>query len=178
MTGLPSTLSRWFGCALQPAWLAGFLGAASALMLAAAAVFEHGFGLAPCLMCLWQRWPHRLAVALAVLVLVASRLGGGGAVQRPLLGLMAASMLAGAGIAFWHAGVEFGWFAGPTACGGAVPLSGDPSAVLDSLLATPAIRCDKVPWSFLGLSMAGWNGLISLTMAGLACYGLLRRTRS
>ena len=159
--------------AIPTRWLAPLLGAGSVFLLLAAAVFEHGFGLAPCIMCLWQRWPHWLVVALGALALACSRSAAGATLTQPLLGLMAMALLAGAGIAFWHAGVEFGILPGPAACGGGVSLAGDTAAVLDNLLAAPVVRCDAVAWSFLGISMAGWNGLISLAMAGLACRGVI-----
>ena len=159
---------------LPPRRLAALLGAGSASLLAAAAVFEHGYGLAPCVMCLWQRWPHWLVAALGAAALTTGRPAWGAPLHRAGLWLAAVALAAGAGVAFWHAGVELGLLPGPAACGGGVALDGDPAAVLDSLLASPPVRCDEVPWSFLGISMAGWNGLISLAMAGLACRGLIR----
>lgn len=160
--------------AVPTRWLAPLIGAGSACMLLAAAVFEHGFGLAPCIMCLWQRWPHWIVVVLGALALAFGRTAAGSSLTRPVLVLMALALLAGTGIAFWHAGVEFGILPGPAACGGGVSLAGDTAAVLDNLLAAPVVRCDAVAWSFLGISMAGWNGLISLAMAGLACKGVIR----
>ena len=161
-------------CAIvRPRLLVPLLGAGSACMLLAAAVFEHGFGLAPCVMCLWQRWPHWIVAVLGALALAFGRTAAGPALTRSVPGLMAAVLLAGAGVAFWHAGVELGLLPGPAVCGGSVSLEGDAAAVLDNLLAAPVVRCDEVSWSFLGISMAGWNGLVSLAMAGLACLGLI-----
>lgn len=167
-------MRRWAGTALRPRWLAALLGAGSASMLLAAAYFEHGLGLAPCVMCLWQRTPHRLVVLLAVISLVLGRSSKDTLYFRSTLWLMAALLLGGAGLAFWHAGVELGWLAGPAVCGGPVASGVDPAEALDKLLAAPVVRCDEVVWSFLGLSMAAWNGVISLTMSGLACYSLIR----
>ena len=167
-------MTRPAGALLQPRLLTVLLGAGSVFMLLAAAVFEHWFGLAPCAMCLWQRWPHRLVAALGALALVAGGAACGPAILRPALGLMSAALLAGAGIAFWHAGVEYGFLPGPAACGGPAGIGGDAAAALDTLLATRPVRCDEAAWSFLGVSMAGWNGLASLAMAGLACRGFVR----
>ena len=94
--------------------------------------------------------------------------------HKILLMLAAAVLLASAGLALWHSGVEHGLLPGPTACSGGLALDGDPAAVLDRLLATPAPRCDEVTWSFVGMSMANWNGIISVAMAGLAVMLLLK----
>ena len=159
-------------CALlRPRALVYLLGAGSASMLLAAAVFEHVFGLAPCILCLWQRWPHWLVVALAVLVFAYRRVLAAGEFHRYALGLMAVALAGGAGVAFWHVGVEAGLLPGPAACAGAA-IGGDASEALDKLLETPPVRCDEVAWSFLGISMAGWNGLASTAMAGLAFAAL------
>ena len=167
-------LPRLATAAIRPQPSAALLGAGSASMLAAAAVFEHGFGLAPCIMCLWQRWPHWLVVFAAVAALLLGRSAKGAMPHRLALGLMAVALLAGAGIAFWHVGVEQGLLPGPAACGGAVTPGLDPAAALDELLETPTVQCDQVAWSVLGLSMAAWNGLISLAMVFLACRSLFR----
>ncbi len=143
-----------------PTLLAGLAAAGSAGMLAGAFAFQHLGGLAPCEMCLWQRWPHALGIALGVLLLVPflreSRI-------LRLLGL--GSMLVGAGIALLHTGVERGWWEGPTECSGGP--GGDLSAdqLLDAIRAAPLVRCDEVAWSMMGLSMASWNGIASVALA-------------
>ena len=165
-----------FSKLMQPMPLMALLTTGSGAMLVAAAVFEHGFGLAPCIMCLWQRWPHRVVILLGLAGMAAGLVMG----RRGSMlfqGLIAAALMTGAGIAFWHTGVEFGILPGPAACSGSVALVGDTASVLDNLLAAPPVQCDKVPWSFLGLSMATWNGLISVVMAGFAIVGMMRRGR-
>lgn len=131
----------------------------SALMLAAALVFQYGGGLAPCPLCIWQRWPHAAAIAIGLVVLAWPKRG------LALLGALV--MLAGALIGLYHAGIEQGWWPGPTTC--TAPDIADLSSeeLLDRILAAPAVRCDDIAWSFLGLSMAAWNAALSLGLAYL-----------
>lgn len=124
----------------------------SAALLAAAFIFQ-AFGYLPCAMCLWQRWPH----AAAVLIGAAALAIPGRAL--PIMGALAAAVTSGIG--FYHAGVEYRWWPGPSSCtgGGGGSLAGD-------LLATDGPRlvlCDQA--TMLGpISMAGWNGLLSLAL--------------
>jgi disulfide bond formation protein DsbB len=134
----------------------------SAALLLGAFAFQYLGGLQPCALCLWQRWPHAAAVVVGILVLIRAR------PSRPLFLLGAAAALATAGIGAFHAGVELGWWEGLQTCstGSIAGLSGadllDPTADVP-----PPARCDAVAWSFAGLSMAGWNALLSLGLAGL-----------
>ena len=158
------------------------LALASGFMLGMAYFFEYGMGLHPCTMCYWQRIPHGIVIAFGLLSLLPL-------LQKkhlPLLGLALAALalLAGSGIAFWHSGVELGLLPGPTACsGGGIRFDGSASALVDQLLAAPPIRCDEVPWSLFGLSMANWNMLITLSMAifasviGLKSFLLISRRK-
>ncbi len=134
----------------------------SFLMLAGAFVFQ-ALGFAPCPLCLWQRWPHAAAVALGALALVLSRGGIGRALA--LAGALAA--LATAGIGLYHTGVERGWWEGPASCSGAGGLGGLSGADLLSLEGPSLVLCTDVAWSMLGLSMASWNALLSLVLAGI-----------
>ena len=86
--------------------------------------------------------------------------------------------MAGAGIAAWHSGVELKILPGPTACSGGIALDGSPAALVDQLLAAPVVRCDEVPWSLFGLSMANWNMLITAAMAILAGAALRQTFKS
>ena len=133
--------------------------AGSLLLLAAALAFQYLGGLAPCPMCVWQRWPHVAAVALGLALLALPR--------RPLAALGALAMLVGAGLGLYHVGVEQGWWRGPTSC--VAPDVGGLSSeqLLESILAAPVVRCDEIAWSLLGVSMAGWNALASLALAVL-----------
>lgn len=141
-----------------------------ALLLAGAYIGEYGLGLYPCEMCLWQRYPHFAAIALALVAGMVAR-------QRPWyrlgLWLAAAAILASGLIGAFHAGVEYGWWEGLTACSMPTLEGDDPlAAILDA----PLVRCDDVQWSLLGISLAGWNFLIS-TAAALTIGWLLLRSR-
>ena len=131
----------------------------SFVLLAGAFVFQ-ALGYAPCKLCLWQRWPHGVAIALGGAVLL---LG-----PRALLAVLGAlSALITAGIGIYHSGVERGFWEGPTSCsGGGDALAGLSGADLLST-ATPntIVMCDEVAWAFAGLSMASWNAVLSLGLA-------------
>lgn len=129
----------------------------SAALLIGAFGSQYIGGLAPCKMCLWQRWPHAAAVVIG---LVALALGW---TRAAWLGAIAA--LATAGIGVFHSGVEQGWWEGPSTCtsGDISRLSAD--ELLDQILTAPLVRCDEIAWAFAGLSMASWNAIISLALA-------------
>ncbi len=131
-------------------------------------------GLNPCEMCYWQRWPHAFAIALAALAFsspAASR------PSRTLVLIAAAAIAASGAIGVYHAGVELGIFDGFTTC--AITTAGDSSNDLfKQIMDAPLVRCDQVQWSFLGLSMASWNALLSLGGAVLITYLAFRRERA
>lgn len=140
---------------------------APAALLAGAYIGQYGFGLFPCEMCWWQRYPHFAALALALLAFVLPPW-----VPVTLAGIAIA--LSGA-IGGFHAGVEYGWWEGVTACtAGTFAKGGDPLA---AILAAPVVRCDVAPWSLFGISLAGWNFLFAFA-AALAIFILLSRGRS
>ena len=116
-------------------------------------------GYPPCKLCVYQRWPHGIGVAIGVVALLIPL------AVLPLLGALAALVTAGIGV--YHTGVERDWWEGPTTC-----TSGDisgisPDQLLNRILDAPLIRCDEVSWQFLSLSMASWNALVSLVLAGI-----------
>ena len=132
-------------------------------LLAGAFAFQHIGGLAPCQMCIWQRWPHAVAIALAVLALAI--LPG---LRRPLAGLGALTMAVSAGLGLFHAGVEQKWWKGPGGCSGGIDPSGlSTEDLLAQIRATDVVACDEIVWDLFGISMAGWNGLISVGLLGL-----------
>ena len=144
-------------------------GLASAALLATAFGFEYLGGLAPCKLCLWQRWPHAGVIVFCLM-------GTTGALHSgPAFLMIALCAAVTAIIASYHVGVEQQLWQGPTSCSGALK-SMSASDLLDSLLATPVVRCDEIAWSFANISMAGWNMLFS---SGLACFALLayRKTK-
>jgi disulfide bond formation protein DsbB len=162
MASAPGPASASLGTAALARLLA-FVVPAS--LLAGALGSQYLGGLHPCEMCYWQRWPHGAAILLAgAAFLVPSRLR--------LLTMLAAVAIAVSGlIGLFHAGVELGWWEGLTRCtsGGAMSL--------DDLMKVPLVRCDQVQWSLLGISMAGWNAIISLGSAA-AIAALLKRSRA
>ena len=151
-------------------WLIALAGLGSALLLGGALAFQYVGGLAPCPMCIWQRWPHAAAVAIAVVALL-----GPAAAARGLAAVGALAALTTAGIGVFHAGVEQGWWEGPTTCtsGSIEGMSTDD--LLGQIMNAPLVRCDEIVWEFLGISMAGWNALLSLLLAGVWIAALRAR---
>lgn len=140
------------------------LGLASAGVLAAALVFQYGFGYQPCILCLWQRGPYGAVIVFALLAVLFGRMRG---VADALLVASGLALLGGAGIAAYHVGVEQHWWAGTASCGGA-----GGAATLEDLramvMAAPVVQCDQIQWQMFGVSMAGYNVLVSLVMAVFA----------
>lgn len=138
----------------------------SAGLLAGAFVFQL-LGYAPCKMCIWQRYPHVAAMVIGAVALF---------VPVPaLLALGALAALTTAVIGGYHVGVEQGWWQGPTSCSSAPVGSMDPNALFDQIMAAPLVRCDDIAWELAGISMAGWNMLISLVLAAVWVWAI--RTR-
>lgn len=127
-------------------------GGSLALLLGAFA-FQHLGGLAPCKLCIWQRWPHVAAIAIGAAALA---LG-----NRALawLGALAAAVTGGIGL--YHTGVERGFWEGPTTCTSSNPGTMSADDFFDKVINAPLIRCDEVAWSMLGLSMASWNAILA-----------------
>ena len=142
-------------------WLALVIPAA---LLGGAYCFQYIVGLPPCEMCWWQRYPHFAALALALAGFVVPP-------KRLFVALAGLAVLTSGAIGAFHAGVEYGWWEGLTSCSTLPSSSGDPLA---AIMAAPVIRCDLAPWDLFGISLAGWNFLIS-TVGGLAIIALLGR---
>lgn len=119
-------------------------------------------GLVPCEMCHWQRWPHYAALGLA-LAAFAYR-----PAARPLVLLAALAIVISGAIGVWHAGIELGVFEGVTRC--TAQAAATAKDALTAILATPLVRCDQVQFAFLGISMAGWNALLSLMSGGVILW--------
>jgi disulfide bond formation protein DsbB len=150
-----------------------FVLVASVAVLGGAMLSQYWGGLAPCELCLLQRWPWGVAIVIS---LIATMVGGRPA--RPWVALALAAVFAvGSAIAFYHVGVERHWFAGPGACTGAATAADTVEALKARILGQMAVRCDEPAWSLWGISLAGWNLLASLVMAGscLAVFARLRR---
>ena len=150
-------------------FLAAALGSA-ALMLGALA-FQHIGGMAPCKLCIWQRYPHVVAIVLGALALAVSNAHA--RLVIILAGAVSTAITAGIGI--YHAGVERGIFEGPTSCtsGSISDLSADD--LLSQIMLAPLVRCNDIPWQLAGISMAGWNAIVSLLLCALWLMALKRR---
>lgn len=129
----------------------------SVALLAGAFIFQ-ALGYPPCTLCIWQRWPHAVAIAVGGLSLFLPSL------LLPLAGAVAA--LATAAVGLYHTGVERAWWEGPTTCTSAPLGQLSPQELMEQIMTAPLVRCDEVAWSLGGLSMASWNAVLSL---GLAC---------
>jgi len=136
-------------------------GGSLAILLGAFA-FQYLGGLAPCQLCLWQRWPHAAAILIGALALFLTR----GLLRRilPLLGALAA--LATAAIGAFHVGVEQKWWQGLASCtaGSISGLSTD-DLLNPDITVGAVVRCDEIAWQMFGLSMAGWNVVLSALLA-------------
>ncbi|MGB0411948.1 MAG: disulfide bond formation protein B [Pikeienuella sp.] len=135
----------------------------SAAVLGSALASQFFGGLAPCEMCIWQRWPHAIAIALMLLGILIGGARAGGVYL--IAGIV---LLGGAAIGVFHAGVELKYWDGPGTCSGG-DLSGLSTAeALELILNAPLVRCDEIAWSFWGLSMASWNAICSTILAAIA----------
>ena len=163
-------LDRWRLCALV----------VSAAMLAIAiGFFQHAEGLAPCHLCLLQRKAYWAAGAIALVGMIAVRIWGSPRLRALTDFLLSLTFLTGCGIAVFHAGAEWKFWPAPESCSSAGVTSVS-AADLQALMAGAKVKppaCDQAPWIFLGLSMAGWNALISLGLAALSAAAGLRELR-
>jgi disulfide bond formation protein DsbB len=146
--------------------------AASAVVLGGALLSQYWGGLAPCEVCLLQRWPWGVAIVIAF---IATMVGGRPALPWVAL-LLAAVFVVSGGLAFYHVGVEQHWFAGPSACSAAATAADTVEALKAQILRQQPVRCDDVAWSLWGISLAGWNLVVSLAMLG-CCVAVFVRSR-
>lgn len=157
-----AALGRLLALLLPLALLGGALGS------------QHLGGLHPCEMCYWQRWPHGAAILLAALAFTAPAQSS----RSRTLTLVAALAIAVSGaIGVYHAGVEAKVFEGFTTCT-ALARGGSTADLLEQITHAPLVRCDQVQWRFLGISMAGWNAILSLGGAAAIIMLTLRRGRA
>ena len=154
--------ARLFALLLPLALLGGALGS------------QYLGGLHPCEMCYWQRWPHGAAIVLAVLAFTAP---ADSPRARRLTLLAALSIAVSGAIGAYHAGVEAGIFEGITTCT-ALAAGGSTADLLKQISRAPLVRCDQVQFSVLGVSMAGWNAILSLGGAALIAWLALRERRA
>ena len=149
-------------------WLAFLLPAG---LLAGAYGSQYIGGLHPCEMCWWQRYPHYAAVPLALLGLFTTN----PMLKRVATALAAFAILTSGLIGGYHAGVEYGWWQGLSTCS-TVP-TGSAAEVMEQILNAPTIRCDVAPWDLFGISLAGFNFLLS-TGGAIAILGWLWKDKS
>ena len=147
----PAGIARLIALLLPMALLGGALGS------------QYLGGLHPCEMCYWQRWPHAAAIALAVLSFTGPAESGR---SRAFVLLAALAIAISGAIGVYHAGVEAKIFEGFTQCT-ALPKASNTAELLKQISHAPIIRCDQVQFRFLGISMAGWNAILSLGGAAL-----------
>lgn len=153
--------------------LAAALG--SIALLGGAYYFQYVVGLAPCDMCFWQRYPHMVAIVAGLLTLPLMR-----ARQVALLLAVVAilALFVTAGIGVFHAGVEYRLWEGPQACSGRIPTGLSAEELKKVLLGARMVRCDEAAWKMWGISMAGWNAILSGGLATLLSVHLLRHRKA
>jgi disulfide bond formation protein DsbB len=149
--------------------------AVAAATLAGAWFFQLVLDIRPCPLCLEQRYAYYLAIPLGALIAIAAARDAPRALLIAGLAILAVAALGNAGLGAYHSGVEWGLWQGPTDCSGPVGNLGSAGDLLARLGTVKVIRCDEVQWRFLGLSLAGYNVLISLLMAAIAAWGIVRK---
>jgi disulfide bond formation protein DsbB len=152
-----------------------FLAVAMAAVVGAALAFEHIGGYIPCALCLGQRTPYYIGVPLMAVAAVSATLRWPAVLTRLLLLIGGLLMVWGLYLAVRHAGVEWGWWTGPTDCAAVAPVDTGGKGVLDAIDTYVPPACDKAALRVLGLSFAGWNALASLILAVVALRGVLAK---
>jgi disulfide bond formation protein DsbB len=137
--------------------------------------FQLVVGLKPCPLCLEQRYVYYFGIPLAVMVLLGESVGASRKVLLAALFVIAAGMLWNAGLGTYHAGVEWKWWAGPRDCSGPLDSLGTAGGLLQNLQSISIVRCDEAAWRFLGISLAGYDALISFALAAVAGWGFGRQ---
>ena len=146
--------------------------------LAGAWFFELVLDIRPCPLCLEQRYAYYLAVPLGLVLAFAASRRAPRAVLLAGFAVLLLAALANAWLGGYHAGVEWQFWQGPTDCSGPVANLGSAGTLLERLDTVKVVRCDEVQWRFLGLSLAGYNVLISLAMALIALWGIVSAKRA
>jgi disulfide bond formation protein DsbB len=149
--------------------------ATPAALLAGAYGSEIWGGLHPCEMCWWQRYAHFAGLAFALASLLLRNAPDRG---RSFVWLAALAILTSGGIGAYHAGVEAGIFEGFTTCTSTTSAGLSSEELLKQIMAAPIVRCDDIQFSFLGISMAGWNAILSIAAALSILWLSLRRPRA
>ena len=135
-----------------------FSGLTSFSLLASAISFEFFYDLVPCKLCVWQRWPHVIIIAITLVGLSILN-------KTWILLLISLSAIVTGIIGLYHTGIEQGWWSGPLGCSSQFGSETDISNLTTLLLETPVVKCDEIVWSLFNISMAGWNSLVSFFIA-------------
>jgi disulfide bond formation protein DsbB len=146
------------------------IAAVGAATILGAWFFQYALGLKPCPLCLEQRYAYYFVIPLAVMVLLGDEVGASRKVLLAALVAIALGMMWNAGLGVYHSGVEWKWWPGPQECAGTLDDLGSAGGLLEKLQSITVVRCDEAAWRFLGLSLAGYNALISLALAGVAAW--------
>ncbi len=148
---------------------------ASIAVLGTALASQYLGGLAPCRLCIYQRWPYVFTIAAGLAAWAAP---AGSVLRRGLVASCGVAFAIGGAIAVYHAGIEYGWFAGPTACSGEATAATTVEELRRQLMAQPVVRCDEPAWTMLGISMAGYTAVASMVLvaASLVAAARMRET--
>jgi disulfide bond formation protein DsbB len=158
--------------------------AASAIFVVSAATllgawfFEYGLHLQPCPLCLEQRLPYHMVIPLSALMVIAAVVRAPPMLLTVGFLVILIAMLGSAGLGIYHAGIEWHWWAGPADCSGPLTDLQAKGPLLSQLQTISVVRCDEAAWRLFGLSLAGYNVLISLAVAAVAFWGMRSRKAS
>ena len=133
--------------------------------------FQYGLGFPPCPLCLEQCNAYYVSVPLAALLWLGANYGASNKVLIAGFTVIAAVMLWNSGLSVYHAGVEWKFWPGPQDCSGPIDNFGSAKNLLKQLSNISVVRCDQAAWRFLGISLAGWDVLVSLALTGIAAWG-------
>jgi disulfide bond formation protein DsbB len=155
--------------------------AAAAVVVAAVGIaailgayfFQFVIGLKPCPLCLEQRVAYYVSIPLAAMILLGLSVGSSRKVLILALVAIAVAMLYNAGLGVYHSGVEWHWWQGPQDCSGTAPNFSGGGSLIEQMNKARVVRCDEAAWRFLGLSLAGYNVLVSLSLAAVAAWGVV-----
>lgn len=161
---------------LRPAPTAATIAAVCSATILGAYFFQYVLKLAPCPLCLEQRIPYYVAIPLALVVAWGASQGAPRGFVRLGFVLLAITMVVGGGLAIYHAGIEWKFWPGPAECSGPLPALGGSGGLLQQIETTSVVRCDEAQWRLFGLSLAGYNVLISAALAVLALAAALKPT--
>ena len=143
--------------------------------LAGAWYFQLVVGLPPCPLCLEERIPYHVVIPLSLLMAIAALVRAPPKLLTVGFAAIVVAVLCNAVLGGYHAGVEWHWWAGPTDCTGPLTDLKAGGSLLSQLQSVRVVRCDQASWRFLGISLAGYNALISLALAAIAGVGLFAR---